>query len=456
MTVVALLVFLVGPGLYPAWASARSWPIAIVLAPLVTALACGVAAIVEVATGLGLLVCAVPVVLALNALAWRWSRGWRPSTPESSLLPALAITAAAMVMLIPLVRPAIDWDARATWFRLARWLAAGGSFTQHALGNKAYPFNRDYPPFSAATVAAFWKLGAGIDDRAGQLIVGVLNASAAVVTALAFPRLFRRARLGVVPTLMGMAFVVAAFGISKQYGTDGYQDLLWALTAVGATLYLLVAPVERRSGAIGLVLLLATVLTKNDASAVAVVIALAAGYRYRAELRRNPAILALVPLLFVWPILARHFGTVNEYQLGSIVDFLGGDATLWKRFNPTLDGMQPYLLLPALLTLGTATLGTFTIVSARRKLGLNDSWMVWLVWAAMAGSLVLAYVIADSTLSVHLQSSVDRTTTAGHLLLLAELALWTLTAMAFLVARRPRGHHSSRPAPEIERPIPAR
>ncbi len=435
MTVVALAVLLTVPGLLLARVITRSWPFAVPLAPLVTALACAVGAIIEVATGVGLLVCVVPVIVVMNGLTLWSCRKRYPVSSDLSLLSTLAICAAAALMLIPLIRPAVDWDTRATWFRLARWLTEGGRFTQHAIGNDAYPFNRDYPPFAAATIAVFWRLGAGIDDRSGQLIVGLLNGSAAVVTALAFPRLFRRARLGPMPAVLGMAFVIAAFGISKQYGTDGYQDLLWGLTAVGATVYLLIAPVGSTNGAVGVVLVLASVLTKNDATVTAIVIALLAAYRYRVVLRRNPAPLLLSPLLVVWSVLARHFGSVSQFEIESIVDFLTGDTQLWKRFDPTVTGIEPYLALPVALVLGVAVLGTLTVVSARRRLGLGSSWRLWLVWLSMCGSLVLAYVIANSTLSVHLQSSVDRTTSAPHVLLLAELALWTLTAMSFLVMR---------------------
>ncbi|MBM3673554.1 MAG: hypothetical protein FJW88_01175 [Actinobacteria bacterium] len=365
-----------------------------------------------------------------------------PSTASEQAGWALAVVvlgAVATLMLLPLVRPAIDWDARATWFQHARWFYGGGEFVQRAIGNAAHGYNRDYPPLVPATVASFWRSGAGVDHRSGQILVGILNASAVVVAALAIPRTFRLARLGPASLLMSAAWVVAAFGIAKEFGTDGYADLLWAAAATGAVLYLLVAPIESTNGSIGVVLLLVSALTKNDAIAPALVVAVLAALRYRALLRRTPWVPALSPLLVVWPLLARRFGADPLYEPGAVFDLLRGDSSVWNRLEPTLRAMRPLLLWPAAVAIFVAIVGTVALSDERRGLALGGCWRLWAVWVVACISLVAAYLVSGLTLVDHLGSSIDRTTMAAQLLLLTEIAVWSLVAMAALAARSRSG-----------------
>jgi hypothetical protein len=60
---------------------------------------------------------------------------------------------------------------------------------------------------------------------------------------------------------------------------------------------------------------------------------------------------------------------------------------------------------------------------------------MWLAWLATTTSVVYAYVVSPSPLVWHLMTSVDRTTIASRMILLAECLVWSSAAVAAL--RRP-------------------
>ncbi len=433
MTLALILVVLTLPGILPARLIAGSWPLALTVAPLVTATACGYGAMAAVVTGTPLLPWAVGLLIAAHAITVRkWSARRTDDSDVLSWFALAVIVGAVVVMLTPLTHGNVEWDARATWFRLARWLWDGGAFTQQEIGNQAHRFNRDYPPFGAATIAMFWRVGPGISDRSAQLLIGVLNGAAVATAALAFGRLFRAVQVRVFAILVGVAFVVTCFSVTGRYGFAGYQDLLWAASITGAVLYLLIAPKDSGATWVGVLLAAGAAITKNEAMLPALLVAVLGAWRFRTWVRRRPAILVGLPFLAVWPSIARHFGSGSEYEASVFFKLLTGDHELWRRLDPTWGAMQPYLRLPTLLALLLAVIGAFTISAVRRRAGLGSSWQLWIVWAGIVGSLTVAYLIANSTIEVHLDSSIDRTTVAAHVLVVAELAVWTLTAFAFL------------------------
>jgi len=57
---------------------------------------------------------------------------------------------------------------------------------------------------------------------------------------------------------------------------------------------------------------------------------------------------------------------------------------------------------------------------------------MWIAWLATTASLVYAYVVSPAPLDWHLATSVDRTTIAPRLLLVAEAFVWGSAAVAAL------------------------
>jgi hypothetical protein len=104
-----------------------------------------------------------------------------------------------------------------------------------------------------------------------------------------------------------------------------------------------------------------------------------------------------------------------------------------------------------LVAAGVSALGVVVATAARRQLSTTALPWMWLAWLATTASVVYAYVVSPAPLGWHLATSLDRTTVASKMLLLAESLLWPSAAVATLRWRAsPAAGEDQRPGDERE------
>jgi hypothetical protein len=455
--IVGTLAVLVSATFYPAWAATGSAPLALFLAPLATAVSASAALMLSIVThtpsGPWLLL----VLAAANLWAFARQRR-RLVTPDASLARQrwrIAVVAVAAAIPVPALRGTnILWDGRFLWLLHARWVYGG--IYRDVLGSGQFlPSHPDYPPLIPATVGSLWQLpfsrlwglDPGVDMRSGLIAITVLNISAVALLGLGFLQLVPD-RLSVAGALIGAGVCLAAYGISGEYATDGYADLLGAASAAVALLFLLVLPRGRAHLAVGLSALTAAGLTKNDALPVTLCILALGAVRYRRAARDLPRLMiGTGATLLAWPLLARLLGARSDLlERGHLVGLLTGDHGVWARLIPTLHAIRPLCLPLAVAAACCTGAGLLAMRTARRSLGMGSSRWTWATIAATTASIVGAYLISPHDVAWHLGTSVDRTTIVLRLMLVTEIAGWTVAALNRLSAALP----ATAPAPGVD------
>lgn len=450
---------LVASGLVPAILLAGPSLFSLFLAPLVTALLATAAGILSVATGTMLMPWVVPIfVLANGAAALRlWQRGM-PTASEGGLLPSGIVALAALSPLAAMRGPQLGWDARSTWLEHASWFLGGGAYTQDVMRNLAYEFSsRDYPPLISSVVAAVWRVWGGMDLIVGNQVITVLNICAVGLVGLAFVRLFG-ARLKAVAGLAGAAVCLSAYGFAHSasasgtnIAVNGYADLLWAAAAVAGTMFMLVLPRDRTNFLIGLLATSVAGLTKVEGLPVSLIIIALSLLRYRSDLRRLLPFAAGSGFLIIsWPVLAQllHAGSAFLKGAPGLYGFgvdasrdsgpdalLRGDPDVWNRLAPTFEFMNPYYLGLAVVAALLTIAGVLGVQSTRRALRMGSFVWMWMVFLGTLASVAAAYLISPYDLAWHAGTSVDRTSIVLRLLLVGEIAGWTLCAISYGVER---------------------
>lgn len=453
------LVVLALAGALPVLALVGLRPLSVVLAPLVGAVLAALAATACLVLGgptlvwflvLGVLAAAgVLVVEGRRASPGPWTRPAADAAGDDGVqaapgrldrlvpwLGALAVTAAAAVSLVALRAPSVGFDARSIWLLHGRWFAAGHRVALSALRNPVLPFaHASYPPLIGGAVAVSWLVTGNHSDELGVVVIALLNACAVMAAAWAAVEVGRRcgravathhARRGTEPgrgrleapavagILVAALLVLVAFGVAGPFATDGYADLLWAVSAAGAVAFGLVLPGRGPDLAAAAVLLAVAGLTKNEgiATAMVIVVLIAARAVRSAHLARpgeapwRPVVVGLgaVCALGVWPLLMVLLGAAGNVAVPGARQ---GDD--WSRARLTFDAMTPHLGVLA-VAVPLALVGAFVLRRARRAVGVgHDAW----AWAALAAGLVLVggvYVTGGGNVTFWLATSVHRTT----------------------------------------------
>jgi hypothetical protein len=456
--------------------------VAVPLTALAGSVIAAVAAALMVAVGGTLLgwfvtlaTCSAIVVIALWILRpttrpWGHGEAGRDRTGTSvprrvpGLLAFIGVVAAAAWSLEALRTPSVGFDARTIWMLHARWYVQGHGTSLAALRNTALPFaHASYPPLVGATVALSWVITGNQADRFGVVVVALLNACAAMAAAWVLVDLGRRcgqsmaeARrragavsvglgAGIVPYAVGataaVLLVLVAFGVAGPFATNGYADMLWAASAVGAVGYGLVLPGRRGNIASAAVLLAVAGLTKDEGyvTAMAIVALLALRSAISAPVGHTgrwwrPAVFGVVGVvgLGLWPLLTRLLQAAPNAAAPGRRD--GNDAS---RFHASVVSMAAHLHV-LLLAAPVALVGAIILSRARRALGLgSDGW----TWAALGTGLafiLIVYVTGPANIELWLITSTHRTTMYGALLGWWVVAIWAVIASAHGVRRRPR------------------
>jgi hypothetical protein len=454
-------------GALPTLATVGFRPIALLMVAPVGALVAASAATIAVATGTALLPWFVVVAVGAGASAGLVLKRLGPVPVASGharrveWITVVAVIAASAWALTELRRPGLGWDARSIWLLHARLLDGGGASYDAALGNPAYSFaHMDYPPLMPAAVATTWSTVGSEGYRLAQVLIAGLNACLLGLTAATIASLTGNPGRRVLAPFIAAAVVLAGFGIAGGNATGGYADLLGAAATAAAATCLLVLPLDRSTIALGGLCALVAGTTKLEALMGAVAVAALFGLRIRPGhgWRRAAAAAAAIGMpMLIWPavIVARggSLGTgppVGIVHEGSI-----------ERLRATIDALAHRLPTLPWVAAG-AVLAALLLRGARRRGGVGGSPRLWAALGAYVIVVVVNYVRGPLEIHAWLRDSVDRVAIYPRLLLVVEVATWTLVAATDPgVARHGgdsfagRGHRPHHDATPVGRPANA-
>jgi hypothetical protein len=451
--------------------------VAVPLIPLGGAVVAAVAAAATVAIGGSLMGWFVSLAAATGVIVialwahrrtlrpWRWGEAVGSRVDRLTGLAAfVGVTIAAAWSLVALRTPSVGFDARTIWMLHARWYEQGHATSLLALRDTALPFaHAAYPPLIGATVALSWVITGNHSDRFGVVVVALLNAAAAMAAAWVLVDLGRRcgrwaceARrrvtavdirpgAGNVPYVVGIVtavlLVLVAFGVAGPFATDGYADMLWAVSAVGAVGFGLVLTGRRSDLAAAAVLLAVAGLTKDEGYVTAMLIV--ALITLRAVISSpvgetgrwwRPVVFGVLGVagLGLWPLLTRLLDAAPNTAAPGRRD--GNDAT---RLHASVVSMGAHLHV-LLLAVPIAVVGMVLAGRARRTMGVGADGWTWAALIAGLGFILIVYVTGPSNIELWLLTSTHRTTIYGALLGWWVLAIWAVVGSAHGVTPRGR------------------
>lgn len=493
--VVSPLLLLTLSALVPSIAVAGVCPVTIFLAPLVGGLMAGFAAECELAVGGTLVMWFIMFAVLVNLISLvvrlallhpgdRTNRpiltrrllhvdeGWRSPWPWIS---AFVIAGAVAWPLRALQIPIVVYDARYIWTLHSLFIDGGHHAYLTALKSPTYAFsNTDYPPLVSASGAFGFAIHGGTDPdiHLAVSLTAILNACALGVAACGIASVPRKDAPpwtravaiggGAAVCLIGFGLnePFAGYGVNGPFAVGGDADLLWAASALAATIYGLLLPRSSSHLAIGWICATVATLTKNEGLTVALVILALVSIRYipassarevthhgqregQFELivRRRladrfelivPRTLAVwlaraslwltmaVPSL-LWPLLMKYEG------IGS--DFFGASSeSVSERFHPTISAIANNLhILP--VAAAVAIVGGLTLRRTRVQTGLGGPVWSWIVIASSLIALTATYVFGGLEIRLWLSTSVNRTTVFAQIALYADMVVWMIIAV---------------------------
>lgn len=469
--------YLVLPGLLPAYAMAGSFPTSLALSPLLGALIAAFAAMGELVIGgtlvvwypVGIALCQVAAVIVIVSRARRRSRTRARSIAGNGWVwLALALIAGACGWALTGVRgDLVGYDAHAIWVMHAMFVYGGHGTFLADLRNPAYHFtNPDYPPLVPASMAVGFIVSGKVDYHLAVVLLAGLNAAALALLGTGVASVSQR--LGsmsarVVAVVAAGALCLAGFGIAGQYAVDGYADLLWAAAAAGAVVYGLMLPRSGSHLAIAWACSTVAALTKNEGLIAAVVVLGLVACRYfpasspRSGTHATTSVrdrIASLPGVVTW---GRRLGValltilpgalwavaVKAYGIGNVFFGAGRTEPVPSRLHTTADRLWAYLhVLP--LALVVLVCGVLWLTSSRRALGLaNPAWL-WTTLVLWLASLVYTYAFGALPIDWWLRTSADRTTIFPQLLLITEMAIWAVVGVDSWLTGRKRSSSSLR------------
>ena len=458
--------------LVPSIAVSGVRPVTLFLAPLIGSLIAGFAAAFELAVGgafifwflvIAILLCLVSIVVRVALLdpgdrqgrsrgMWRMlhvDEEWRSVWPWVT---TFVIVGAVVWPLHAFQVPIDGGDARVIWTLHSLFIYGGHHTYLAALKNPQYAFsNPGYPPLVSASGALGFVIYNASDYHLATSVTVILNACALGVVACGIALVPGKGAppwVRVVAVGAGAGVCLIGFGVNEPYAVAGYADLLWAASALAATIYGLLLPRSSSHFAIGWIGATVAALTKNEGLAVALVIMLLMSIRYipassrfvvmhagrperRFELRVRATLMVWLPRAglwlamaapsLLWPLLMKYEG------IGS--DFFGSsDQSIGERFQPTISAIADNLhILP--VAAAVAIVGGLTLRRARAQIGLGASVWIWIVIAWSLIALAGTYVFGALPIPWWLMNSVNRTTVFAQIALYADMGVWMVISV---------------------------
>jgi hypothetical protein len=430
--VLSALLVLAG-GLPMAYAVTRRLPLALLFAPIATALLASAAVALMLLAG-GDLRAWLAVLLAVECAVAALLLRHRAGTP----LPHGRWTDAAWLalpMLPPFlyaVRAPEQWDAHSIWWLHAAYFVQGADVARQDMSSPALLFTHaDYPPLASAPVAAVWAVLPRYEFGVAQLVSTLLTLSAVTMLAYAVRRVTARAPV-LVSRSAAVAVGLAVWSTEPGAVGTGMSDPVWAAACVAGAVPLLVGDRPFERPALALLLLASAALTKNEGLVAVTVVAVLVTLR-QCSIGGRPrwpgAWRVWLPVAggLAWVLLARHLGAGSDLLAGGRFDPL--DPAVRARLGPTLAALAGSAGWAVVLAALVAVLGAAFLRRRRGLLRLGSDLWLWALGAAYAGSLVVTYLISPHDLRWHLATSASRVTLPLVLLACVSAACWCATAI---------------------------
>jgi hypothetical protein len=389
----------------------------------------------------------------------------RTSSSNACAFTAIVVAGAVAWPLRALQVPIIEYDARAIWTLHSLFIYGGHHTYLAALKNPVYVFsNPNYPPLVSASGAFGFVIHGDSDIHLAVSLTAILNSCALGVAACGIasvPRKDASSWTRAVAIGGGAAVCLIGFGVDEPFAVGGYADLLWAASALAATVYGLFLPRSWRHLQIAWICATVAALTKNEGLTVALAILALMSVRYVSAspqrevardrqtrdgselvlggtlVRRFESIapraaavylaeaclwLAMAAPSLSWPLLMKYEG------IGS--DFFGSSSeSVTDRIHPTISALATNLhILP--VAVGTAIIGGLTLRSTRRRTGLGASIWIWIVIAWSLIALTATYVFGGLEIHFWLFTSAGRTTVFTQVALYTDMVVWMVIATA--------------------------
>jgi len=481
------------PGLLPALAVARSWAVAVFLAPLIGAGLAAVAAEPELGVGGSFVPWYLLAAAMANAavVAWWFIAPRRSPSPAGppwtwSIVMVAVLLGAMAVPLIGLRTGIIGYDGNVIWLTHTSLVSGGHRELLAGLQNAAYRFsNPDYPPLVPAAGALALALAGHNDLRVAVQVTAFLNATALGVVGAGVAAVASKGRALPRMAAVAAAGVVCLVGFSVTecyYSVGGYADLLWSAAAMGAVVWGLVLPRNTQSLAVAWICAAVATLTKNEGLAVGLVLLVLIALRYRPLTRLWPRIrprsgrlgapagragpdparrrgvavwpaartwavraaFVVVPALpgLAWAALVRAIGVRDAFFASASAESPGSRAAA------TASAMAVHLAV-APVGLAVLVVGCVFLRRSRRHAGLaNPAWL-WTAGVLSLAIIFATYVFGSYEIHWWLLTSVNRTTIFAQVAVYTDLAIWMVIAFGGGAARAVR----DRPEPA---PVTAR
>jgi hypothetical protein len=435
-------------GCLPAVAAVGLSPPTFFVAPLIGAASAAVAVELELGVGGTMIAWFVVVAVMVNVLSLaillrrgslpRWEGGgW-------SLFLLAGVLVALAVPLTGLRAHEVGYDPAVIWTTHTLLVSSGHQTLVSGLQNPAYAYsNPSYPPLIPGVGALGYAFAGRSVLVLGSELTALLNAAAVGLIATGIARTSRPStRWGHAATIALSALIcLVCFGVGGDYGINGYTDVLWSAAAVGAVIWGLVLPRSWSNVMVAWSCAIVASLTKNEGLLAALAILLLIALRYRAPLlrRRDGVDSGWGELVRSWaswvvvvivPALPGLVWAIQIHVLGIKDDFFGTpqSESLYLRGSATIAAMSHYLaVVPAAVLV--ILIGCTWFRGTRRTMQLGHPAWLWAAWLGGMGFIFATYVFGSPEIHWWLSTSVDRTTIFARMLLLADIAIWTLVAL---------------------------
>lgn len=447
----AAITFVLGlclAGCVPAVAAIGLSPPTFFLAPLIGAVSAAVAVELEVGIGGTIVPWFVVVAVVVNVLSvgillrrrslptWEGG-GW-------SLLLFAGVLVALAVPLTGLRTHEVGYDPAVIWTTHTLLFSSGHQTLVSGLQNPAYAYsNPSYPPLVPAVGALGYAFAGRSALVLGPELTALLNAAAVGLIATGIARVSRPGtRRGHAMTIALSALIcLVCFGVGGDYAVNGYTDVLWSAAAVGAVVWGLVLPRSHSNLLVAWSCAIVASLTKNEGLLAAIAILPLIALRFRPPLLRPKggdasAWRELAPSWASWvcmvigPALPGLIWAIQMRTLGIKSYFFSTpqSESLYLRASATVAAMSHYLaVVPAALLV--ILIGCAWFRGTRRTMQLGHPGWLWAAWVGVMGFIFATYVFGSLEIHYWLSTSVDRTSIFARMLLLTDIAIWTLIAL---------------------------
>jgi hypothetical protein len=426
----ASVLLVVLAGLPIGYVVVRDIRLAVLLAPLVTALSAAVAVLLMLVVGGKLLWWLGPLLLVEWAVTPVLLRRPAPRAPHGSWADLLWLVVPLLPPFLLVIAPPTAWDAHSIWWLHAAYFTKDAALVREYIGLPSISFSHpDYPPLLSAAVAAAWSVFRGDKFYVAQFVSATLSFSSIAMLGYAVRVVTGRAA-ATVSRLAAVCVSLAAWGAAPEVVAGGLGDALWSAAFVAAALLLLLRPDPLRSRMLPVLLLSAAALTKNEGFLMAVGLAAVATVRARRDLRRAWALWLPVGLGLVWDVVSRHLGAKSDITSDlRLRDLLPGDTFIYDRLPPTLSAIWATVGTIVAISVVTAVFGAIFLRRQRRMLGLGPDLWLWSVALGYLGALSFTYLISKNPITWYLDTSISRVTLPLALVAVSSAVCWGVTAV---------------------------